>query len=88
MKPAREPASSRPKPCASLKKYHESCPLAAPYGLRRKKQDQQYVREIRNLFSDKESVVVRDFAGNDYRLRPFIVEVSVMIAFNRRSKTV
>ena len=30
VKPAREPASSRPKPCASLKKPHESCPLAAP----------------------------------------------------------
>ena len=25
MKPAREPASSRPKPCASLKRPHESC---------------------------------------------------------------
>ena len=25
MKPAREPASSRPKPCASLKNPHESC---------------------------------------------------------------
>ena len=30
MKPAREPASSRPKPCASLKKPHEPCPFAAP----------------------------------------------------------
>ena len=30
MKPAREPASSRPKPCASLKKPHECCPFAAP----------------------------------------------------------
>ena len=30
MNPAREPASSRPKPCASLKKPHESCPFAAP----------------------------------------------------------
>ena len=30
MKPAREPASSRPKPCASLKKADESCPFAAP----------------------------------------------------------
>ena len=30
MKPAREPASSRPKPCASLKKRHASCPFAAP----------------------------------------------------------
>ena len=39
MKPAREPASSRPKPCASLKKHHESCPFAAPCGPRRKKND-------------------------------------------------
>ena len=38
-KPAREPASSRPKPCASLKKPHESCPFAAPCGPRRKKND-------------------------------------------------
>ena len=37
MKSAREPASSRPKPCASLKKPHESCPFAAPCGPRRKK---------------------------------------------------
>ena len=29
MKLAREPASSRSKPCASLKKPHESCPFAA-----------------------------------------------------------
>ena len=39
MKPAREPESSRPKPCASLKKPHESCPFAAPCGPRRKKND-------------------------------------------------
>ena len=39
MKLAREPASSRPKPCASLKKPHESCPFAAPCGPRRKKND-------------------------------------------------
>ena len=39
MKPAREPASTRPKPCASLKKPHESCPFAAPCGPRRKKND-------------------------------------------------
>ena len=37
VKPAREPASSRPKPCASLKKPHESCPFATPCGPRRKK---------------------------------------------------
>ena len=29
-KPAREPASNRPNPCASLKNSHESCPFAAP----------------------------------------------------------
>ena len=39
VKPAREPASSRPKPCASLKKPHESCPFSAPCGPRRKKKD-------------------------------------------------
>ena len=39
MKPAREPASSRPKPCASLKNPHESYPFAAPCGPRRKKND-------------------------------------------------
>ena len=39
MKPAREPASSRPKPCASLKKPYESCPFAALCGPRRKKND-------------------------------------------------
>ena len=37
MKPARESVSSRLKPCASLKKPHESCPFAAPCGPRRKK---------------------------------------------------
>ena len=37
VKPAHEPASSRPKPCASLKKLHKSCPFAAPCGPRRKK---------------------------------------------------
>ena len=30
VKTAREPASSRPKPCASLKHSQESCPVAAP----------------------------------------------------------
>ena len=35
----------------------------------------QYVREIRNGLWDKESVVFRDFGDNDYRLRPFTVEV-------------
>ena len=39
MNPAREPASSRPKPCASLKTPHESCPFAAPCGPRTKKND-------------------------------------------------
>ena len=39
VKPAHEPASNIPKPCASLKKPHESCPFAAPRGPRRKKND-------------------------------------------------
>ena len=37
VKSALESASSRPKPCASWKKPHESCPFAAPCGPRRKK---------------------------------------------------
>ena len=37
VKPAREPASSRPKPCASCKNPHEACPFAATCGPRRKK---------------------------------------------------
>ena len=51
MKPAREPASSRPKPCTSLKKPHESCPLATPYDPRRKKND----RGQRSAFSPSET---------------------------------
>ena len=39
MKPAREAASSRPKPCAPLKKPHESCPFAAACGPCGKKND-------------------------------------------------
>ena len=39
MKPAREPVSSCPKPCAFLKKPHESCPFAALCGPRRKKNE-------------------------------------------------
>ena len=39
MKPAREPPSSSPRPCAALKKPHESCPFAAPCGPRKKKND-------------------------------------------------
>ena len=37
VKPACESTSSRPKPYASLKKPHESCPFAAPCGPRGKK---------------------------------------------------
>ena len=37
MRPAHEPASSRPKPCVSLQKPHEYCPFTAPCGPRRKK---------------------------------------------------
>ena len=51
MKPAHEPASSRPKPCASSKKPHESCPFAAPCGPHRKKDD----RGERSAFPSKTS---------------------------------
>ena len=37
--------------------------------------NKQYVREIKDRFSDKGSVVFRDFEGNDHRSRPFRVEV-------------
>ena len=37
MKLASEPASSRPRPYASLKNPHESCPFTAPCDPRRKK---------------------------------------------------
>ena len=54
MKPAREPASSRSKPCASSKKPHESCPFAAPCGPRRKKNDRgqrsSFPSEVRACF--------------------------------------
>ena len=53
MKPAREPASSRPEPCATLKKPHESCPFAAPCGPRRKKND----RGQRSAFPSETSPV-------------------------------
>ena len=49
MKTAREPASSSPRPCASLKKPHESCQFAAPRGPRRKKND----RGQRSAFPQK-----------------------------------
>ena len=49
MKTAREPASISPRPCASLKKPHESCPFAAPCGPRRKKND----RGQRSAFPQK-----------------------------------
>ena len=45
MKPGREPASSRPKLCASLKKPHESCLFAAPCGPRNKKNDRGEMRD-------------------------------------------
>ena len=63
MKPAREPASSRPKPCASLKKPHESCPFAAPCGPRRKKND----RGQRSAFPSETS----RFAPFDSRAQGF-----------------
>ena len=42
----REPASSSPRPCASFKKPHESCPFAAPCGPRRKKNDRGQISQL------------------------------------------
>ena len=56
MKPAREPASSCLKPCASLKKPHESCPFAAPSGPRRKKKN-----VVRHSFFSLRNLPVRAF---------------------------
>ena len=50
MKPARESASSRPKPCVSLKTSHKSCPFAAPWGPRRNKKNVfRYQLSLKNL---------------------------------------
>ena len=65
MKPAREPASSRPKPCAFLKKPHESCPFAAPCGPRRKKTD----RGQRSAFPFR-NLPVRAFDSRAQRFSP------------------
>ena len=56
MEPAREPASSRPKPCASLKKPHESCPFAASCGPSRKKYIP--VRNIIQVGREKKNVYI------------------------------
>ena len=57
MQPARDPASTRQKPCASLKKPHESYPFAAPCGSRREKND----RGQRSAFPSETSRLVRGF---------------------------
>ena len=58
VKPEREPASSRPKPCASLKKLHESCPFAAPCGPRRKKNDRGQTSAFPSETSRFKSVIL------------------------------
>ena len=58
MKPAREPASSRQKACASLKKPYESCPFTAPCGSRRKKNDRGQTSAFRSEASRFKSVVL------------------------------
>ena len=45
--------------------------LGNPFDTRVPDYSKQYVREIRNGLWDEESVVFRDFGGNDHRLRPF-----------------
>ena len=58
MEPAREPASSRPKPCASLRKPHESCPFAAPCGPRRKKKDRGQTSAFPSITSRFQPVIL------------------------------
>ena len=50
-------------------------PFKLPFTASRLNCLEQFIREIRNGFCYKESVVFRDFGGNDDRLRPFTVEV-------------
>ena len=64
MKPAREPASRRPKPCASLKKPHESCPLAAPCGPRRKKNDRGQTSVFPSKTSRFKPVILQPSPGS------------------------
>ena len=77
VKPAREPASSRPKPCASLKKPHESCPFAAPCGFRTKKND--VVRH--QLFPQKPPVLRIGFWRAGVQLSPRLSTIELPSAF-------
>ena len=80
MKPAREPASSRPKPCASLKKPHESCPFAALCGPpRRKKND----RSQRSAFPSETSRFALSILAHRGSALPWLVNDRVALRLRR-----
>ena len=80
MKPAREPASNRPRPCASLKKPHESCPFAAPCGPRRKKND----RGQRSAFPSETSRFALSILAHRGSALPWLVNVIVVVSHIQR----
>ena len=79
MKPARKSASSRPKPCASLKKPHEFCPFCAPCGPRRKEkvggQTSAFLSETSRFVPLTLATGVQLFSGlSTIKLRSFFAE--------------
>ena len=81
MKPAREPASSHPKPCASLKNPHESCPFAAPCGPRRKKND----RGQRSAFPSETSRFALSILAHRGSALPWLVNDRAALRLRRIS---
>ena len=79
VKPAREPASSRPKPCASLKKPHASCPFAAPSGPRRKKND----RGQRSAFPSEISLFALSILAHRGSALPWLVNDRATLRLRR-----
>ena len=78
MKPAHEPAYSRPKPCGSLKKPHESCPFTAPCGpARRKKND----RRQRSTFPSETSGSRFRFLRTGVQISPGSTTIELPSAF-------
>ena len=82
MKPAHEPASSRPKPCASMKKPHESCPFAAPYDPCRKKND----RGQRSAFPSEISRFALSILAHRGSALPWLVNDRAVFHQNNQEK--
>ena len=80
MKPAREPASSRPNPCVSLENPHKSCPFAAPCGSRsRKKNDGDQI----SAFSSKTSRFKPVILAHRGSALPWLVDDQPALRFRR-----